>query len=337
MNMVKRKRTVLALLLALCMIVMLLPVTVFAEGENGAASVTDNLNGEGVIAGGTTNGGADDQTVGAAAKDTLDKPDGPAAKDATDKPANGTTDKPEGIVAKGANDTPGGWRVTVNTTVRDNYTDYSITDAINVTAGQDYIIDFTKEDNLSYALRSMADLNNLNKTKYYKFANSDQDSLIETENPDEALLKIVGHKDKKKAVMTLVQRIDKDMSFGLDFMRTQYTGAKLTYTGQTTDEETKTIVINEIRDDYYTRYHFNCKLNLIAVTEVIPEQGSTEPGTVDQGKDSNTAAKTESKGKKTDSSAKTGDDGNPMLWAGILLLAAAGAGTAVFYRRKADH
>ena len=324
----------MALLLALCMIVMLLPVTVFAEGENGVASVTDNLNGEGVIAGGTMNGGAGDQTVGAAAKNVADKPEGSAAKDATDKSANGTTDKPEGIVAAGASDTPGGWSVTVNTTVRDNYTDCSITDAINVTAGQDYIIDFTKTDNLSYALKSMADLN---KTKYYKFANSDQDSLIETENPDEALLKIVGHKDKNKAVMTLVQRIDKDMSFDLNFMRTQYTGSMLTYLGQTTDEETGTIVINEIRDDYYTRYHFNCKLNLIAATEVIPEQGSTEPGTVDQGKDSNNAAKTESKGKKTDSSAKTGDDGNPMLWAGILLLAAAGAGTAVFYRRKADH
>ena len=121
MNMVKGKRTVLALLLALCMIVMLLPATVFAEGENGAASVTDNLNGEEMIAGGTMNGGADAQTVGA------------AAKDAPDKSANGTTDKPEGIVAKGASDTPGGWSVTVNTTVRDNYTDCSITDAINVT------------------------------------------------------------------------------------------------------------------------------------------------------------------------------------------------------------
>ena len=314
MKMVKGKRTVLALLLALCMIVMLLPATVFAEGENGAAEVTNNPSGEEVIAGGTTNGGAGDQTVGAATTDT--------------------TDKPEGTAVKGASDTPGGPSVTVNTTVRDNFTDCLVTDAINVTVGQDYIIDFTKEDNLSYALRSMVDLN---KTKYYKFANSDQNSLIETENPDEALLKIVGHKDKNKAVMTLVQRIDKDMSFGLDFMRTQYTGAKLTYTGQTTDEETGTIVINEIRDDYYTRYHFNCKLNLIAVTEVIPEQGSTEPVIVDQGKDSNTAAKTESKGKKADSSAKTGDDANPVLWAGILLLAAAGAGTAVFYRRKADH
>lgn len=320
--MVKGKRTVLVLLLALCMIVMLLPATVFAEGENGASSVTDNLNGEGVIAGGTMNGGADDQTVGAAAKDALDKSEGAATKN--------MTDKPEGPAAKGASDTPGGPNKTVNTTVRNNFTDCLVTDAINVTVGQDYIIDFTKEDNLSYALRSMADLN---KTKYYKFANSDQNSLIETENPDEALLKIVGHKDKNKAVMTLVQRIDKDMSFDLNFLRTQYTGSKLTYTGETMDKETGTIVINEIRDDYYTRYHFNCKLNLIAVTEEI----APEPTNTDQGKDSNTAAKTESKGKKADSSAKTGDDANPVLWAGILLLAAAGAGTAVFYRRKVDH
>lgn len=312
----------MALLLALCMIVMLLPATVFAEGENGAASVTDNLNGEGVIAGGTTNGGADDQTVGAAAKDALDKPEGAATKN--------MTDKPEGTAVKGASDTPGGSNKTVNTTVRNNFTDCLVTDAINVTVGQDYIIDFTKEDNLSYALRSMADLN---KTKYYKFANSDQNSLIETENPDEALLKIVGHKDKNKAVMTLVQRIDKDMSFDLNFLRTQYTGSKLTYTGETMDKETGTIVINEIRDDYYTRYHFNCKLNLIAVTEEI----TPEPTNTDPGDDSNAAAKTESKGKKNDSSAKTGDDANPVLWAGILLLAAAGAGTAVFYRRKADH
>lgn len=320
--MVKGKRTVLVLLLALCMIVMLLPATVFAEGENGASSVTDNLNGEGVIAGGTMNGGADDQTVGAAAKDALDKSEGAATKN--------MTDKPEGPAAKGASDTPGGPNKTVNTTVRNNFTDCLVTDAINVTVGQDYIIDFTKEDNLSYALRSMADLN---KTKYYKFANSGPNSLIETENPDEALLKIVGHKDKNKAVMTLVQRIDKDMSFDLNFLRTQYTGSKLTYTGETMDRETGTIVINEIRDDYYTRYHFNCKLNLIAVTEEI----ASEPANTDQGKDNDIAAKTESKGKKADSSAKTGDDANPVLWAGILLLAAAGAGTAVFYRRKADH
>lgn len=74
------------------------------------------------------------------------------------------------------------------------------------------------------------------------------------------------------------------------------------------------------------------------VAEMTPtEEIASEPANTDQGKDNNAAAKTESKGKKNDSSAKTGDDANPVLWAGILLLAAAGAGTAVFYRRKADH
>ena len=74
------------------------------------------------------------------------------------------------------------------------------------------------------------------------------------------------------------------------------------------------------------------------VAEMTPtEEIASEPVNTDQGKDNNIAAKTESKGKKADSSAKTGDDANPVLWAGILLLAAAGAGTAVFYRRKADH
>lgn len=48
------------------MIVMLLPATVFAEGENEAAEATNNPSGEEVIAGGTTNGGAGDQTVGSA-------------------------------------------------------------------------------------------------------------------------------------------------------------------------------------------------------------------------------------------------------------------------------
>ena len=70
MKMVKGKRPVLALLLALCMIVMLLPATVFAEGENGTAEATNNPSGEDVIAVGTTNGGAGDQTVGAATTDT---------------------------------------------------------------------------------------------------------------------------------------------------------------------------------------------------------------------------------------------------------------------------
>ena len=156
-------------------------------------------------------------------------------------------------------DSPGGGTTTVETTVRNNFTDFNVTDDINLTIGEDYIIDFTKEDILSYALRSMVDLE---KTKYYQFANSDKNSLIETENISDAFLKIVGNKAENKAVMTLMDEANAGASYPLQFMRTEYTGAILTYLGTDYDEQTGNAVIKEIRDDYYTRYHFNCKLNL---------------------------------------------------------------------------
>ena len=172
---------------------------------------------------------------------------------------------------KGIAERPG---TIVDTTVRNNYTDCQVTDDINLKKGSDYIIDFTKEDNLSLALRSMADLE---KTKYYKFANSDNNSFIETENASEALIKIVGDKSQNKAIMTLINNIDKNISYTLSFMRTAYIGSKLTYTGSHIDEETGREVLQEIRDDYYTRYHFNCKLNLIAASATKPQPSESAP------------------------------------------------------------
>ena len=173
---------------------------------------------------------------------------------------------------KGITDILPGSGVTVDTTVRDNFTDLQVKDDINLKKGSDYIIDFTKEDNLSMALRAMADVdeNNPEKTIYYKFANSDNNSLIKTENVSEALIKIVGNKSENKAVMTLVGDIDEDASYALKFVYTEYTGAKLTYTGTDYKEDEK-VVINEIRDDYYTRYHFDCKLNLINSSSELPQ------------------------------------------------------------------
>lgn len=156
-------------------------------------------------------------------------------------------------------DSSGGGTVRVETTVRDNFTDFNVTDDINLTIGEDYIIDFTKEGILSYALRSMVDLE---KTKYYQFANSDKNSLIETEDISDAFLKIVGNKAENRAVMTLMDEANAGASYPLQFMRTEYTGAILKYLGTDYDEQTGNAVIKEIRDDYYTRYHFNCKLNL---------------------------------------------------------------------------
>ena len=389
-----RKRSLLAVLLAMCMVVMLMPAAAFAEDENGVSGIKD---------------------------------------------------------------TPGGAGIRVDTTVRDNYTDLSIIDDIDMMAGEGYIIDFTKEDDLSYALKALAGQNG---TRYYKFQNSDNKALVETENQEEALLKFVVDKDENQAVMTLVNDASAGASYQLDFIYTQYTGSMLTYTGTTTDPETKEQVIGEIRDDYYTRYNFKCKLNLNTadiesgiiktiridnaklsfktgaapeftanVTDgygdfytlfcqdwsVGPWESSTQivhaSDTPDRyafksfekdkkyyysvfveltsaagqkncrfdentrlilngkevtysskaagsgyvyfydvaamaptdeagpqpGQDGSAAGKTDPEGNKSDSAAKTGDAADPMLYAGILLLAAAGAGTAVLYRRKAKN
>ena len=109
-------------------------------------------------------------------------------------------------------DSPGGGSITVDTTVRNNFTDFNVTDDINLTIGEDYIIDFTKEDILSYALRSMVDLE---KTKYYQFANSDKNSLIETEDISDAFLKIVGNKAENRAVMTLMDEANAGASLSI--------------------------------------------------------------------------------------------------------------------------
>ena len=48
----------------------------------------------------------------------------------------------------GVTDVTGGSGVTVKTTVRDNYTDFQVANDIILEKDKDFIIDFTKEDNL---------------------------------------------------------------------------------------------------------------------------------------------------------------------------------------------
>jgi len=423
--MVKGKRTVLALLLALCMIVMLLPATVFAEGENGAASVTDNLNGEEVIAGGTTNGGADDQTVGA------------AAKDVTDKSANGSTDKPEGIAVKGVatrgvTDQPGGGEIarpykhTYHTKVISiftiHYQGQSAQEPVPITLESDFnvgnisdpaiqgIIANQKQEMKSkirsgYVVKDRDILQigdseptfdhfessnilegdsvnknldvheyqiyTINYNVYASYADI-EDGIIKkiridnaklTFKPGEAPIftaKVAdgygvlytlycqdwslgswkGSKLKAHAALSMedtLKEFEKDKTYKYSLFVSLTDKAKvdqlkfagnveLILNGKTIAGLDRSLDENRSSVDFYD------------VAEMTPtEEIVSEPANTDQGKDNNTAAKTESKGKKADSSAKTGDDANPVLWAGILLLAAAGAGTAVFYRRKADH
>ncbi len=428
MKMVKGKRTVLALLLALCMIVMLLPATVFAEGENGAASVTDNLNGEAVIAGGTTNGGADDQTVGA------------AAKDVTDKSANGTTDKPEGIAVKGVatrgvTDQPGGGEIarpykhTYHTKVISiftiHYQGQSAQEPVPITLESDFnvgnisdpaiqgIIANQKQE-MKSKIRSgyvVEDSDISQKETKLEFDHFESSNILDF-NPDgdgsvnknldvhEYQIYTINYDvyasyaDIEDGIIKRIRIDNAKLTFkpgeapiftakvadGYGVLYTLYCqdwslgswkGSKLKAHAASSMEDT----LKEFEKDKTYKYslfvsltdqareerlQFADNVELILngktitgvdsdraydtsvifydVAEMTPtEEIASEPANTDQGKDNNTAAKTESKGKKNDSSAKTGDDANPVLWAGILLLAAAGAGTAVVYRRKADH
>ena len=426
MKMVKGKRTVLALLLALCMIVMLLPATVFAEGENGAASVTDNLNGEAVIAGGTTNGGADDQTVSA------------AAKDVTDKSANGTTDKPEGIAVKGVatrgvTDQPGGGEIarpykhTYHTKVISiftiHYQGQSAQEAVPITLESDFnvgnisdpaiqgIIANQKQEMKSkirsgYVVkdRDILQIGDSEPT----FDHFESSNILEGDSVNKNL---DVHEYQNYTINYNVYASYADIEDGI-IKKIRIDNAKLTFKpgeapmftakvadgydelytlycqdwslGSWKDNNLRVHASNDLADyvfkafekDKTYKYSLFVKLtdkakvdqlkfagnvelilngktiagldrsldenrssvDFYDVAEMTPtEEIASEPANTDQGKDNNIAAKTESKGKKADSSAKTGDDANPVLWAGILLLAAAGAGTAVFYRRKADH
>ena len=187
----------------------------------------------------------------------------------------------------GVTDVTGGSKVKVNTTVVPHYDDYQVTNDINLEKDKDYIIDFTKEDNLAKALSAMSALEG---TVYYKIVvNDDKASLIKTEDNSEAIIKIVGNKQENKAVMTLIN-LDENKSYNLNFSYINRIGSKLTY--NSTDygdgkilvedpdsifnayEESESIVINETRDDYYSRYFFNCKLNIIAIpTQDIEIEG----------------------------------------------------------------
>lgn len=188
----------------------------------------------------------------------------------------------------GVTDVTEGSSIKINTTVIPHYDDYQVTNDINLEKDKDYIIDCAKEDNLSKALSAMADLEG---TVYYKIVvNDGKASLDKTDNSSEATIKIVGNKQENKAVMTVLN-LDENKSYNLNFSYTKKVDSKLTY--NSTDYEgvkilvgdpddianaytgSGSVVINETRDDYYSRYFFNCKLNLIAIpTQDIEIEGT---------------------------------------------------------------
>ena len=78
--------------------------------------------------------------------------------------------------------------IAFNETIKNVYEDISSKGVIDLSDGQEYVIDFSKTDELTEGLKSFA---YLDKTLYYK---RDNNGLSLTDNESEAVIKIVGNK-----------------------------------------------------------------------------------------------------------------------------------------------
>ena len=128
----------------------------------------------------------------------------------------------------------------INTKVENIYNDISSKGIIDLTDSKEYVIDFSKNDELTEGLKSFADLE---KTLYYKRVN---DGLSITDNESEAVIKIVGNKSENKAILTAIN-IETKKSEVFKGFHMQYTGSALKY------NSTSDGIIYETRFDYYTR------------------------------------------------------------------------------------
>ena len=166
-------------------------------------------------------------------------------------------------------------RTVVNTRVENTYTDISSKGIIDLTNGKEYVIDFSKTDELTEGLKSFADLD---KTLYYK---KDNESLLVTDNESEAVIKIVGNMSANKAILTAVN-VETKKSEVFKGFHTKYTGSKLQYDGSVDN------IINETRTDYYTRCTYEFTFQYIK-EEVIPKEykfteGANQIYTIDESK-----------------------------------------------------
>ena len=144
-----------------------------------------------------------------------------------------------------------------------------------MTNGKEYVIDFSKTDELTEGLKSFADLD---KTLYYQKFN---ESLLVTDNENEAVIKIVGNRSENKAILTAVNVGTKKSEVFKGF-HTKYTGSALNYDG------TDGGIINETRTDYYTRCKYEFTFQY-AKEEVSPKEykfteGANQTYTIDESK-----------------------------------------------------
>ena len=166
--------------------------------------------------------------------------------------------------------------IAINTKVENIYNDISSKGVVDLTNGKEYVIDFSKNDELTEGLKSFADLE---KTLYYKRNNN---GLLLTDNENEAVIKIVGNKTKNNAILTAINVGNKKSDVFKGF-HMQYTGAALDY------NSTSDGIIYETRFDYYTRctYEFTFKYveDIPEVKEYQVIEGANQKYTIDKDSD----------------------------------------------------
>ena len=170
--------------------------------------------------------------------------------------------------------------IAINTTVKNIYNDISSKGVVDLTNGQEYVIDFSKTDELTEGLKSFADLD---KTLYYQVFNG---SLLVTDNASVAVIKIVGNRSENKAILTAVNVGTKKSEVFKGF-HMQFTGSALDYDDLDGDIANGEIVL-ETRYDYYTRCTYEFTFQYVK-EEVIPKEykfteGANQIYTIDESK-----------------------------------------------------
>ena len=170
--------------------------------------------------------------------------------------------------------------IAINTTVKNIYNDILSKGVVDLTNGQEYVIDFSKTDELTEGLKSFADLD---KTLYYQVFNG---SLLVTDNASVAVIKIVGNRSENKAILTAVNVGTKKSEVFKGF-HMKFTGSVLDYDDLDGDIANGEIV-RETRYDYYTRCTYEFTFQYVK-EEVIPKEykfteGANQIYTIDESK-----------------------------------------------------
>ena len=163
----------------------------------------------------------------------------------------------------------------INMKVENVYNDITSTGVIDLSGGKEYVIDFSKTDELTEGLKSFADLY---KTLYYQVFNG---SLLVTNDESVAVIKIVGNKSENKAILTAVN-VGTKKSEVFKGLHTKYTGSALDY------DDLDGGIILETRTDYYTRckyeFTFQYVKEEVSTKEYKFTEGANQTYTIDESK-----------------------------------------------------